>query len=117
MKNIALVLLLAGCSSETYGPEKTEPATVVDLPFVPAGHGSGSGFTSKGSVVFTSVSIPARYAVVFECEHGRFVVQGENQRALWSRLKVGQRVTVRYREVFEDGKVVDLDFLDARSSQ
>lgn len=115
---VAVMLALAGC--QEYGPELREEATVVDLPFVPAGHGTGIGtsVSSNGKLgtTVTSVHIPARYAVVFECQHGRFVVQGEEGvKPMWSRFKVGQPVWVMYREVFDDpgGPVVDLDFLRA----
>lgn len=68
-------------------------------------------------MVFTSTSIPARYAVVFRCEHGKFIIDGSNGESLYKRFSAGDHVTVRYREVFEvdaDKRVlVDLDFLGA----
>jgi len=118
VKNTALLiacLALAGCKHEELGPTLTEPGVVVDLPYVPSGHGSGMGVSMKGSAVISSVEIPARYAIVFECQHGRFVIEGRPD--IWERLHVGQAVTIRYAEVFEvDGesrRVVDLHFIDA----
>jgi hypothetical protein len=109
------MLLLVGCGRAEYGPSKSESATVVDLPYVPDGHGSGFGVTSSGKSVLTSEDIPARYAVVFQCAHGRFAVAGadDRHRLLWSKLKVGDRVHVVYREEIKDGRPVGLDFLDA----
>jgi hypothetical protein len=117
MKLLVLVplLFLVGCPKTEYGPQLTEPATVVDLPFVPSGHGTGVGLSTKGSMVVSSVDIPERYAIVFQCQHGRFVI--EDHPDIWKRLRVGQAVTVHYREVIEveNGKraIVDLDFIDA----
>ena len=115
---VALLALMAltGCTNREYGPEQTEPARVADLPYVPSGHGSGTGIGigSKGVVpTMTTVDIPARYAIVFECQHGRLVV--ERHPEIWKTLRVGQQVTVRFREVFEvsgeSRHLVDLDFL------
>ena len=120
-----LMWLLFGCTKHTFGPEQTEPARVVDLPFVPAGHGFGNGVAvnsdSEGNLnvspTFTSIDIPARYAVVFECQHGRFVIEGDHAQAIWNRFHVGDSVTVHYRTRIDDGKAVGLDFLDAERAQ
>lgn len=120
-KALVALVLLAGCPQcgPSYGPALSEPAEVDSLAFVPEGHGSGSGLTSNGHTVFTSVYIPARYAVVFHCQHGKFVIEGDDDRhrALWEKFKEHDQVTVRYREKLEhhdDGnRVVGLDFLDA----
>lgn len=120
MKTMILALtsaacLLVGCMRLESGPELTERATVADLPYVPAGHGSGMGLSMKGDLSVSSVDIPARYAVVFECQHGRFVVERED---LWRRLHVGQAVTIRYRELYkvdDNGRhLYALDFLGAQ---
>ncbi|MAF13341.1 MAG: hypothetical protein CMI53_00405 [Parcubacteria group bacterium] len=75
-------------------------------------------------LAITSSSVSESWAVVFECEHGKFVIQGakEKHEALWNKLSEGQEVTVQYREeyrvVYEGEEVmsrelVDYDFLDA----
>lgn len=127
---LALLGSLSACDFAVtrYGPNLTEEATVADLAYIPSGHGSGVGvgFTTGGNmaVTSTSVDIPERYAVVFHCPHGKFVVEGGQYRGLWMRLREGQAVTVHYRHVQECRKVdgviqedtcrtVDLDFLDA----
>lgn len=117
MKKLALLAvgLAAACTHE--GPRQTEQARVDDLIFSPAQHGTGvgTGFTPKGRVVttVTSVDIPAAYAVVFECRHGRFVVQGQDDRheALWGRLRKGQEVLVEFAERLDrDNRVVGYKF-------
>ena len=125
-----IVVAVSGCDFAVtqYSATMTEDATVADLAYVPSGHGSGAGvgISVNGDVSVSSVSvdIPERYAVVFHCAHGKFVVEGSQHKALWLRLREGQPVTVMYREVMECRKVdgvvkpetcrtVDLDFMDA----
>lgn len=128
------VLLAVGCDDvrQERSVEKTESANVVDLCYMPANHGEGlgvgTGFTSNGemavSVTPVSVDIPAKYAVVFECQHGKFVIENDQAKAreMWGRLKRDQKVTVRYKEVwdvkYEENKEVSrafkkFDFIDA----
>jgi chromosome segregation ATPase len=116
-----------------YSPTLTEPAEVVDLVYTPERHGTaeGTGVDLKlnVSMVSSTVDIPRKYAVVFQCQHGKFIIEDnqEKAKALWGRLKEGQSVTVSYREVYDvtytstNGakketarKLVDYDFLDAR---
>lgn len=128
MKKLIVVaaLLLTACGWKTEKSEiLSEPAVVRDVIYAPSQHGSGTGvgMTMKGSLVVTSesISIPAKYAIVFECKHGKFIVEGskEKHKALWKRLKVGQEVTVTYHEVWriyeDDGRreLVKMDFVDA----
>ena len=121
MKRFFLILLLCltACDDTTYSETMTEDAKVTDMPFVPEGHGSGEGWSTDGHMVFTENKIPARYAVVFECQHGRFVVQGDDarHRALWQRLRVGMPVTITYRKVIIHGQATGLDFLDAKPAK
>jgi hypothetical protein len=118
--------LLSGCSPEReYTTPTTEPGRVSKLIFLPSGHGSdvAVGFnTGKGGGVTVTpidVDIPARYGIVFECTHGSFAVEGEKWVPLWKSLREGQKVTIRYREVYEiDRKAktrtfVKFDFLGA----
>ncbi len=111
MKRALLTIaLLTGCTD--WGPVVTEPAEVDSLAFVPEGHGTGTGFSSSGNVAVTFVDVPARYAVVFRCQHGKFVVQGADERHknLWQRLREHDPVTVYFRqEVGGTG----LDFVNA----
>lgn len=128
---MAIVFLLQGCVREVteYSPELTEEATVVDVVYVPSRHGDGVGPTvgSNGEVglAFTSVDIPEKYAVVFECQHGKFIIEHnqEKTKELWQRLHRDQKVTVTYREEYRakyDGeKLIErrlhkYDFIDAK---
>ena len=112
-----LAVALTACENYTYGPELSEPGTVSEVCYVPAGHGSGVTIpiSSGGGVGVTSVNIPARYATVFACQHGKFVIEGLET---WRGLVAGQRVKIIYREVFdESGASVDLDFLRAEADE
>jgi hypothetical protein len=125
-----MVIGLVGCgANREYGGLLTEPGEVYDVAYVPSGHGSdvAVGFTSKGSTTITpvSITIPERYAVVFKCQHGKFVIDGERGESIYKRFNKGDLVTIQYCEVFEvtkerkSGKTVtvtnsvDLHFIDA----
>lgn len=116
-----LTLLLCGCG-ETFTKDATEPATVVDVVYTPSNHGSGLGLdmTGKGGISLVEVDVAEKYAVVFECQHGKFIVQGEkgsNAYKQWTKLKTGQNVIVSYQEKYEKDdekvKLVGYHFLDA----
>lgn len=117
----ATVISCGGCRQIEFGPELTEPATVVDTCYVPAGHGSGMGIgnSSNGDAVatVTSVDIPARYAIVFRCQHGKFVIEDERAEALYRLIDRGDEVVVRYVEKFEvvgkERRIIGLRFLGA----
>lgn len=116
--------LLAGCDSVEYSQDMHERAVVQEVIYSPGSHGSGTGvgMSMSGNMVVTStsVSLPKKYAVVFECVHGKFIVEGtdEKHRELWARLKAGQQVDVTYREVYrlKDGarQLIDYKFLAAK---
>lgn len=121
---VASVALFTGCCSKTeYGVNLTEPAEVYDTCFVPKGHGSdvavGYSTAGKGEVIITpiDVNIPERYAVVFKCQHGKFVIDGERGEACYKKLENGDHVTVTYCEKFEVTKnttnCIGLHFIDA----
>ncbi len=130
---LALVVLLAGCDFFNYpkwekSETMTEPAVVSDIIFSPSRHGSGVGvgIDTNGDIGISSVSVnvPEQYAVVFECQHGRFVIEGgkgSTAYQLWTRLKKLQPVTVHYREEYKITKyeeqehktIIGYDFLDA----
>ncbi len=118
-----------------------EDATVSDVVYIPSRHGSGSGIgptfdmTGDGgigvAVTNVDVHIPEKYAVVFKCQHGKFIVEGTDKphKSLWEKLSEGQEVDVSYREVYKsvyddvdgDGEkdlvsraLIKYDFLDAK---
>lgn len=106
---------MAGCYRTEYSQPLTEPAEVYDVCFVPEGHGSGYAYGKNGGPV--SVTIPANYAVVFKCQHGKFVIDGSRGETLYNKLSRGDYVTVTYSEVFavtkEATNLTGLHFIDA----
>ncbi len=70
-----------------------------------------------------TVTVEDQFAVVFECQHGKFVIEslGQESKAgfLWKKLKQGDSVEIRYNEVFRvvpatgDRKMVRYEFVDA----
>src|SRR2546430_1108942 len=111
MKPIWLLaaLLLVGCDNHFNGPPRIEYGEVYDTAFVPAGHGKESGIAvttdSDGdthvSPTFSSVNIPARYAIVFKCQHGKFVIDKDRGEVLYKRLSRGDKVRIDYEVVYE----------------
>lgn len=96
---VLFAVLLAGCK------------TVTELDQ----HGTGIGVGGEGLSV-VSMDTPAVFAVVFECQHGKFIVQGsdERHRALWRKLKRGQAVLVNSLELRrEDGTIAGYKFRGA----
>jgi len=105
-----LLINLVGCgpgSQLEHSDVMTENGRVSKLIYVPSGHGSdvAVGFNTgkDGGMTFTpiDIDIPARYGVVFECEHGSFAIEGEKWESLWRSLKEGDRVEIQYREIYE----------------
>lgn len=100
-----------------------EQVVVADVVYTPSRHGSGAGtgFDTNGDIQFTSttISLPEKYAVVFKCKHGKFIVTGKE---LWSRLVEGDSVTVLYREEYkvtkdhESKELVGYDFLNVEKN-
>lgn len=118
-----LVLALFIFTNSACGPYKKteiarsdileEDAMVVDLVYTPSQHGSGVGagpsidMTGEGglgiAIVSVSVDIPEKYAIVFKCQHGKFIIECNTpgRKELWQKLDEGQKVKVKYKEVYE----------------
>lgn len=51
-----------------------------------------------------TVKVEDQFAIVFECQHGKFLIEdlGRESRAgnLWKKLKQGNEVKIRYKEVY-----------------
>lgn len=121
----AVSLFCGGCDlpQTQYSAELTESGTVQDTVFAPKGRGSDTtvGFNTGngGGVTITpvNITIPERYAIVLECERGKFVIDGKTGKRLYQTLKRGDNVTIRYREVYRVTKtetnLVGLYFVDA----
>lgn len=155
-RNLAIGLLLAttatGCNCADTRSEMSdiihEDARVANRVFTPSRHDTELEFSAFNTGSFgvsysgnpglhignnlqvSSVEVPEKYAVVFECQHGGFISQGSDLRhqSLYEKLKGVGVVDVTYRELFKatyqdldkDGKkeltsrvLVGYDFLDA----
>ena len=122
---VVAILGVSGCAQHVYGPELTEPGRVVAMSYMPRNHGTGAGYAftggkSGGGIVVTSVTIPEKYAIVFQCQHGSFVIENDEAQRLFTTLTQGVVVSIHYRVIYrrkhKDPKTdipVDLDFLTA----
>lgn len=122
---------VAGCKYFTVeeSSEMTELAVVEDVVFTPSVHSSSGGIamTSKGGMGISAedIRIPEKYAIVFRCQHGKFIIEGTTawHKELWSRLVRNQNVTIYYKEVYRvthDGenvlnrRLIRYNFIDAK---
>ena len=151
MRNMAAVLvcgvtlLLAGCQEveQEYSETLHEDAAIVEAVYTPSRHDSQVGLTAiktgpmgidyggnfglrlGGGLQISRVTVPEKFAVVFKCQHGQFII---SQKEVYEKFKdhKGKTVDVAYREVYrttydtKDGEkqvvdraLVDYDFLDA----
>lgn len=87
-------------SSDTPGYNKTISKSFIDDPL---------GLHNKkvevpGSRTTNTVKVEDQFAIVFECQHGKFLIEdlGKDSRAakLWKKLKQGDNVKIRYKEIF-----------------
>lgn len=139
MRNLVIIaLLISSCSFEKteYSQLMTEPALVVDSIYSPSTHESSvktnleyrfdwwdGDYRLMPVTRPTIVTVPPKYAIIFQCPHGKFVIDSqENGERLWRKLTPGQRVVIHYREIFkvkyDDGKCLyrnlcGYDFIDA----
>jgi hypothetical protein len=108
---VALFLVFVACgpynrTEKEYTAILEEDATVVDLVYTPSRHGSdvGIGLTTGGDLSITpvSINIPEKYAIVFKCQHGKFIIDCNTQerKKLWNDLDEGQKVRVKYKEAW-----------------
>ena len=138
---------LMGCDRTRDYEERTTSATlhedarVVQTIYAPSRHGTGSdvspGITTSGDISFTfvdvKVDLPEKYAVVFQCQHGKFIVEGTDKKYknLQEKLNENDIVDVTYTEQYVDTirhqkdtkkgddrvivrRLVGYDFLDAQ---
>lgn len=121
-----LSLTLAGCYKVEYSSAMTEKGQVLDLYMTPGrvDHNTMVNTNSHGRVSVQSYvnEVPAKYSVMFRCEHGvRFVITGSDDlhRELYQRMVKNADVTISYRNIYHvDNKthqktLNDYDFLDA----
>jgi len=106
-------------SSEMPGYHKTISKSFIDDPL---------GLHEKKVTVPTvrgsnTVKVEDQFAIVFECQHGKFLIEdlGRDSRAgnLWKKLKQDDKVKIRYKEIYyvvpADGtkKLRRFEFIDA----
>jgi hypothetical protein len=146
---IALVLatlFTVGCVDirQEYSETIQEDAVIENVIYTPSRHETELGFTALKSGPFgmdyggnvgmrigkhlqvNNVTVPEKFAVVFKCRHGQFIV---GRKEVYERFKdaKGTTVEVSYREVYRtryekegdtskvvERSLVDYDFLDAR---
>lgn len=135
---LGTTLGLAGCQEERieYSPVLHEEAKVVDAIYIPSKHGSGMSVSMNlddGSISpgITSIDIKEKYAVIFKCQHGKFIIEGTDEpyKKLWEKMTAGEKVKISYKEKYysvyddtnNDGtneliekKLIKYDFLDAQ---
>jgi hypothetical protein len=125
---LLVCVILSGCLDREvyeYSDVLSEPAKVITLVHSPRHSSSDvvTGITGNGDLTITpvSVQVPESWGVVFECKHGRFVI---NRKELFDTLSPNQNVTIQYREIYiciydydkkqlKTKKLIDYDFLDA----
>lgn len=61
--------------------------------------GNKKSTVNLGGVRLTTTEVPEKFAVVFKCQHGKFII---TKKAVYDKLKSseGQKVEVSYREVY-----------------
>ena len=106
-------------TNQSAGYEKTIAKSFIDDPL---------GLHSKTVHVpavnaSNSVKVEDQFAIVFECQHGKFLIEdlGKESRAaqLWKKLKEGDQVTIKYKEVYrvvpatDEKTLVKYEFVDA----
>jgi hypothetical protein len=115
-------------SDAVYTPSKHETeigVTAFDGGLMGVDYGGNAGIQIGGGMQISSVTVPEKFAVVFKCAHGKFIVQ---KASVYDQLKsaIGKTVKVAYREVYRvtyddvDGttkviarELADYDFLSA----
>jgi hypothetical protein len=147
------ILFLVGCSNTKteYSEVLHEKAVIVTLIYSPSEHrteltntafntndddiigtdwNGDLGIKVSKNYQLTSTTIPEKYGVVFQCQHGTFTVEGSEQKhkILYNKLKknVGDTTNVIYKEEYlvtyddkDEKKVVSrqltgMDFVDAQ---
>src|SRR3989344_176073 len=155
MRNIAvtvvcgLTFFLAACQEvkQEFSDTLHEDAAIVEAVYTPSRHDSQVGLTAiktgpmgidyggnfgirvGGGLQISSVTVPKKFAVVFKCQHGQFII---SRKEVYEKFKdhKDKTVDVAYREVYrttydtKDGQkqvvareLVDYDFLDATFKQ
>lgn len=121
-------IILLGCNTKTEYISRSEKGRVLQTIYTPPYHYSDTDLDidSDGNIklVPATVHVRAQYGVVFECEHGQFVIIGSSSyyQKLWEKLPKNSNVTILYNEEYlihiknkeeVSRELVDYDFVDA----
>jgi hypothetical protein len=102
-----------------------EPATVTETCYSPGFHhiDIDTSVDGDGNITITPVScsVPEQYAVVFRCQHGKFVIR---EKRIWEKCARDDEVDITYQELYNDTydrqtkkmvkrEVYDYHFIDA----
>lgn len=143
---VLVILFFVGCSytKQEFSSTLHEEAVVTETVYTPSRHntevglkafdlagpismdyGGNVGLNLGNGLQVSSVTVPEKFAVVFTCQHGQFII---SRKSIHDRLTghQGAKVDIAYREVYKttykkkDGKrqvvervLTDYDFLDA----
>lgn len=142
-----IVLLSTGCKEikREFSDTLHEDAVIIETVYTPSRHnaelgltliktgpgpigmdfGGNFGIVLGGGLQISSVTVPEKFAIVFKCQHGQFII---TRKETYEKLKnhKGKTVDVAYREVYrttydtKDGEkqvvervLVDYNFLTA----
>ena len=100
MKNLFILFvcciapLSIGCAESTIWEDEVSPEQVVQAEVLQVSYNPQHGGLFGGST--------PDYTIIFQGEKGKFVIEGSYglARELWNRLKGGEKVTVRYRDIY-----------------
>lgn len=127
-----ITILLVGCQEvkQEFSETLHEDAVIENVVYTPSKHESqiklsAGGGIMMGGIRIARVTVPEKFAVVFRCQHGQFII---TRKEVYEKFKDhnGEMVDVAYRKVYmttydrKDGEkqivaneLVDYDFLDA----
>lgn len=115
---ILLAVFITGCDliqPRPLPPILSETATVADTVYKPGTTSSGFRLNSHGHIILTDDSTDPTYAVILDCQHGRFAIEGSDERAkgLWSLAapRKGKHVGVKYTEVYGKRHLISMYLL------
>ena len=118
MRKLFVSVVLVSILSCTHRkePMQKENGVVIEKQYFPDTQQTvtGTGFTSKGSAVFTTHNIgeKEKYIVIFKCSHG--VVFSISNAELYGKLNKNDSVIIDYYEIVnKKGELKDLEFIDA----
>jgi len=124
---LPLFLIITGCQKivTEHSDILEEQVTVTELIYVPASHGTAvsptGGITGSGEIgmglTVTSVNIKEEFTILFQCQHGNFVIKRPD---LWKKVYKGKTYTCLYKETYRttydddqfiSRELIDYDFL------